>query len=379
MIMSRHGYLGALAIAAGWLFSGMGCSSAAEHDGDTGVAQIAISQVPLDGSVGCIAVTATGNHTVSRSFNVSPGQNTVLDMNGLPVGTVSFAGNAYQGPCHAVATTTSPTWLSDPVLASVSNSQPVMVHLTMRRNGKAGVDVDFEDEPTCRANGAPCLAAAECCSQSCVAGTCGAQPPACPPGLLSCNGGCADVTSDPFNCGACGSVCPSFAACQGGACVAAATCVDGIKNGPETDVDCGGPCIPCADGKACQAGFDCLSGLCNNGVCAPAQGQCQVATECPGADTECQMRTCTAGVCGMAFAPFGLPVSAQVIGDCAFMACDGSGGIVLFPDDADVMDDGNQCTSEACFNGTPTSIPVPTGTACNQNGGTICNGAGNCI
>ena len=29
------------------------------------------------------------------------------------------------------------------------------------------------------------------------------------------------------------------------------TCTDGVKNGTETDVDCGGACSPCADGKAC--------------------------------------------------------------------------------------------------------------------------------
>lgn len=40
------------------------------------------------------------------------------------------------------------------------------------------------------------------------------------------------------------------------------SCVDGAKNGSETDVDCGGSCGKCFDGRACQQPMDCLSGLC---------------------------------------------------------------------------------------------------------------------
>lgn len=54
-----------------------------------------------------------------------------------------------------------------------------------------------------------------------------------------------------------------------GAGGAAPTCVDGIKNGPtESDVDCGGDaCAPCALGKACNDGGDCLSLTCVNNLC----------------------------------------------------------------------------------------------------------------
>jgi hypothetical protein len=37
-----------------------------------------------------------------------------------------------------------------------------------------------------------------------------------------------------------------------------ATCFDGMKDGTETDVDCGGECPPCATGKACMTDNDCL-------------------------------------------------------------------------------------------------------------------------
>jgi len=55
--------------------------------------------------------------------------------------------------------------------------------------------------------------------------------------------------------------------CVGNVCQAP-TCTDGLRNGPETDVDCGGGiCVPCAVGRTCQVATDCLSGLCVAGVC----------------------------------------------------------------------------------------------------------------
>lgn len=49
-----------------------------------------------------------------------------------------------------------------------------------------------------------------------------------------------------------------------------ASCTDGVKNGTETDIDCGGTCATkCAEGKVCKADADCASTLCVNGVCTP--------------------------------------------------------------------------------------------------------------
>ena len=47
-------------------------------------------------------------------------------------------------------------------------------------------------------------------------------------------------------------------------------CSDKVKNGSESDVDCGGTCPACADGKACGAGTDCTSGVCTAGKCTGA-------------------------------------------------------------------------------------------------------------
>jgi hypothetical protein len=81
--------------------------------------------------------------------------------------------------------------------------------------------------------GATCLNDADCESGGCPAGVCAAPPP-------PCNGGQG---------GAGGQENP--------------TCADCVKNGPETDVDCGGDsCPPCLRGKSCVTAADCESGVC---------------------------------------------------------------------------------------------------------------------
>ena len=48
------------------------------------------------------------------------------------------------------------------------------------------------------------------------------------------------------------------------------SCGDGIKNGTETDVDCGGTCPKCVISKACASNGDCLNDTCLGGVCFQA-------------------------------------------------------------------------------------------------------------
>jgi hypothetical protein len=45
------------------------------------------------------------------------------------------------------------------------------------------------------------------------------------------------------------------------------SCSDGIVNGQESDVDCGGACDPCEIGQRCRRARDCSSGLCSTGEC----------------------------------------------------------------------------------------------------------------
>ena len=59
--------------------------------------------------------------------------------------------------------------------------------------------------------------------------------------------------------------------CTGGICQAAA-CGDGVKNGTETDIDCGGTCGPCGVGKTCIQAADCAPALCSANKCGLGTG-----------------------------------------------------------------------------------------------------------
>jgi hypothetical protein len=72
------------------------------------------------------------------------------------------------------------------------------------------------------------------------------------------------------------------------------SCMDKIKNGMETDVDCGGPfCSQCADGKMCVVNLDCMDKVCANGICAV--GNCMDhARNGDETDIDCGGKTCPA-------------------------------------------------------------------------------------
>ena len=96
-----------------------------------------------------------------------------------------------------------------------------------------------------------------------------------------CANGIKDGKETDVDCGgaAC-QPCPDGKACNGngdcvsalctnGACVHVANCMDGIKNNSETDTDCGGgKCSPCGLGQACLQGSDCVSTRCSAGKCS---------------------------------------------------------------------------------------------------------------
>jgi hypothetical protein len=106
---------------------------------------------------------------------------------------------------------------------------------------------------------------------------------------------------------------------------------------------------------------------------------CTAASECPGVDTECQTRTCIATKCGVSNAAAGKVVSAQVAGDCKKSQCDGAGKVQAVTDDTDLPNDAKQCTSDVCTAGVASNPPLAAGTACNEGGSSVCNGAGGCV
>lgn len=99
--------------------------------------------------------------------------------------------------------------------------------------------------------------------------------PGCQDGVL--NGLETDVDCGGPECDACeiGAICDDNTDCMSGlcslegVCLAAPTCEDEILNYQETDVDCGGPnCPSCPDGDRCHIDTDCENGYCSSeGFC----------------------------------------------------------------------------------------------------------------
>ena len=76
---------------------------------------------------------------------------------------------------------------------------------------------------------------------------------------VDCGGSCPLACAGFLACGL-PSDCQSLS-CVAGAC-AVPTCTDGVRDGFESDVDCGGHCDRCALGKRCFADVDCASNHC---------------------------------------------------------------------------------------------------------------------
>ncbi|HYC57722.1 MAG TPA: hypothetical protein VEL28_22545 [Candidatus Binatia bacterium] len=118
---------------------------------------------------------------------------------------------------------------------------------------------------------------------------------------VDCGGGCPACEYS--------KMCNFDEECVGGLCrfgTCAATCTDGVLNGEETDVDCGHSCGDnCDIGDTCISGWDCLANLkCRNDVC---NGYRVFVTSTAydsnlgglaGADAKCATRASSAGLGG---------------------------------------------------------------------------------
>jgi hypothetical protein len=157
----------------------------------------------------------------------------------------------------------------------------------------------------------------------------------------------------------------------------APTCIDLIKNGDETDIDCGGAhCPSCGGKKICVVNSDCVTNSCRTGLC----DECIAASDCPGVDTECRHRTCTTGTCAIANATAGVPLAQQTVGDCKVRVCTADGTVDGNKvDTTDTGDQPNPCITNSCnASGTLLHTPVAAGTACGT-GGLRCNDTGVCV
>ena len=198
------------------------------------------------------------------------------------------------------------------------------------RNGTE-TDVDCGGgalNPRCM-TGKSCLQDADCSTSYCLNGVC--TVPTCNDGLKN---GTETDTDCGGSCNGCstGSHCLQDADCQrliflqvfpppgyrppsycnAGAC-AEPTCIDGIKNGWETDVDCGGrSCDACPAGKHCNSNSECQSQVCSNGLCVEAS--CRLDGVKNGTETDVDCGGSCVNKCAISRA-------CQTDGDCSSVSC----------------------------------------------------------
>lgn len=86
-----------------------------------------------------------------------------------------------------------------------------------------------------------------------------------------------------------GTVCQGDGTCTNGRCTKP-SCTDGIQNQGESDIDCGGPCPRCDNGRTCASRDDCATAFCKDGTCQ----NCPVDESCGEGSTNC---SCSVNVC----------------------------------------------------------------------------------
>jgi hypothetical protein len=133
--------------------------------------------------------------------------------------------------------------------------------------------------------------------------------PLCDPGEQACGSQCANVQSDPQNCGSCGHSCPANDVCTNGNCVCVPHCASGSCGGsdgcngtcecPASEYCSNGSCVncPCSAGYCgvnscgrscanCPTGEDCTNHSCQH-ICGAGLIYCPATDSCVKSATEC--------------------------------------------------------------------------------------------
>jgi hypothetical protein len=222
------------------------------------------------------------------------------------------------------------------------------------------------------ADGLTCAAAADCKSTFCNTTT-----------KLCATDHCADTVKDGDETDTdCGGSCPTKCTegkacavagdCTGGLCspvtntCVVAHCTDTLKDGDETDLDCGGSCsTKCANGKGCAVAADCTSTFCNT-----TTQQC-IADHC--ADTVKDGDETAPDCGGSCISKCATGLGCAIPGDCASTFCnvttklcvaDHCGDAVKNNTETDV-DCGGSCTTK-CATGQTCAVGADcTNTFCN--------------
>ncbi len=273
------------------------CDDKVQNSGETGV-DCGGSCTPCNDGIGCNVNSDCQSHScaanklcaTSCSDNVKNGNETDIDCGG----GVYTSNGTNVGPC--------PSCRNGFVCSQSSDCQSsICVSIGGRLTCEAtscfdGVK-DFDETGTdCGGSCAPCADGGGCNGNSdCQSRSCGANKvcaTTCADGVKNGNETDVDCGGGPFEgnaaCRPCanGLVCAVSGDCTSRLCVtlagglticAATTCADGVKDGNETDVDCGGSCAPCGNNAVCSAPCGnnavcnvpayCVSNVCTGGRC----------------------------------------------------------------------------------------------------------------
>jgi len=151
--------------------------------------------------------------------------------------------------------------------------------------------------------------------------------------------------------------------------VRAATCKNGIRDGDETAVDCGGSCGKCS-GDTCASSTDCRSARCEVGTCVGDPGPSSGARDGDETDVDCGGPTAPGCAAGKA---------CNGDADCADRYCpEATPRVCVTPRNDDGVKNGTE-TDVDC--GGSSGIRCPVGSACLADGDctTACNYAQRCV
>ena len=233
------------------------------------------------------------------------------------------------------------------------------------QNGdETDVDCGGACGPTCEV-GEGCMGGGDCISMMCDGSVC-IPDPGCSDGVVGpgetdvdCGGVCGPTCANDF-------VCVDDGDCLSGYCDGATdtcqdpTCADGVQNGDETDVDCGGACGPtCGTDQMCVVDDDCVSLICDGGLCQADSGCTNGMLDMGETDVDC------GGVCGPTCE---IDETCEVDSDCVSMYCRGKDNVCAEP----ACDDGVQ-------NGDETDVDCGGSCGATCESGEMCVVDGDCV
>ncbi|MCB9593385.1 MAG: hypothetical protein H6719_11695 [Sandaracinaceae bacterium] len=245
----------------------------------------------------CASRVCMGTMCVSPTCTdgVRNGAETGVDCGGGTCPTCT-AGGGCSGPSDCTSGVCDPTTMTCSSAGCMDG---------VRNGAETGVDCGGGTCPGCP-DGGPCGTGADCASGSCDPTTMTCDMPTCTD--LRRNGAETDIDCGGGTCPACspGEDCLMGRDCSSGICGGgsmtcnAPTCSDGVLNGTETDIDCGGgTCSPCDPGDICRRASDCSSGVCDGTrhCAAPTcsdgvQNGGETGVDCGGPCTPCTAISC---------------------------------------------------------------------------------------